>query len=144
MHLRQQIRDYVYSQLFDNTGAFKNVYKSRVYPVDGKAFATILIYTDSEAAEPAGLTGSSDRDLTLKIELYIKEYENPDNLLDEIAAEMEVLLSASCAPLKQVLSMNYSGLEIEFSGSGDKPLLVGTMEYSINYWVYNKNPEGED
>ena len=144
MHLRQQIRDYVYSQLLNNTVALDNVFKSRVYPVSGKAVSTILIYTDSEAAEPAGLTGSSDRDLTLKIEVYIKEYENPDNLLDEIAAEIEVLLSASCEPLKQVLSMNYSGLEIEFSGSGDKPLLVGTMEYSINYWVDNKNPEGED
>ena len=144
MHLRQQLRDYVYSQLLNNTVALNNVYKSRVYPVSGKAVSTILIYTDSEAAEPAGLSESSDRDLTLKIEVYIKEYGSPDNLLDEIAAEIEVLLSASCEPLKQVLSMNYAGLNIEFSDSGDKPLLVGTMEYSINYWVENKNPEGED
>jgi len=144
MHLRQQIRDYVYGLLFDNTGAFQNVFKSRVYPVDGKAFATILIYTDSETAEPAGLSESSDRELILKLEVYIKEYATPDNLLDDIAAEIEILLSTNCAPLKQVLSMNYTGLNIEFSGSGDKPLLVGTMEYSINYWVENKNPEGED
>lgn len=145
MHVRQQIRNLFLTRLLDNTGADDRVYTSRVYPIAKFNSPAIIIYSTTETAEAAtiGNPGSTIRELTVNVEIYIKGVLNLDNDLDAIAAQVEKLLTSECGFIGNISAINYDGFETEYNGEGDNAFLVGTLEYSVTYWVNNDDPENE-
>ena len=145
MHVRQQIRNLFLTRLLDNTGADDRVYTSRVYPIAKFNSPAIIIYSTTETAEAAtiGNPGSTIRELTVNVEIYIKGVLNLDNDLDAIAAQVEKLLITECGFVGNISAINYDGFNTEYNGEGDNAFLVGTLEYSVTYWVNNDDPENE-
>lgn len=144
-HVRAQIRALFLSKITGNTAAGSNVYKARSYPIESKKTPAIIIYSTDEEAEQAtiGAPGSTIRSLTVSVEIYAKGLTDLDDEIDEIAAEVETILGAECAFLSTISAIEYSGFTTEYNGSGDNAFLVGTMEYTVNYWINNDDPTNE-
>ncbi len=142
MHYRNFIRDQIYILLLNATAAGAAVYRSRVYPVSKQKPQAILIYTNAETAEPdtIGLSTNSTRELDLTIELVIKDQTAPDDVLDNLAQEVEELLLKDCTLSSDVKLIEYTGIEIDLNGDGDNALLVGTLNFNVIYRVENGNP----
>ena len=74
---------------------------------------------------------------------YLKGLLNLDDEIDTIAAQVEKLLGEECEFIAEISFINYEGFTTEYNGAGDNAFLVGTMEYTVTYWVNNNDPENE-
>jgi hypothetical protein len=95
-HMRQQIRDYVAAGLaaLPTTGA--RVYIGRTRPLESNHQPALLIYTriETSARAVAGRPPKIERSCTLHLEGRVKTSTPPDDLLDQIALEIEAGISA--------------------------------------------------
>lgn len=95
-HARQQIRDYVATGLtgLPTTGA--NVFIGRTRPLPANHEPALLIYTRTETSKRAvaGRPPKLERITTLHVEGRVVSGGPPDDLLDQIAAEIEAGIAA--------------------------------------------------
>ncbi len=143
MHVRQIIRDFFKLALLNKTDALDQVFLSRVFPVASKKTPSILIYTKDEIAVNATLgdPGSSLRELSVTIEIYSKNVSNPDSIIDDVAAQIEIILGEDCQPIPEILEIEYSAFQVDYNGEGENAFLVGTMLYVCTYSVLKNDPE---
>lgn len=142
MHYREFIRTTIENKLLNNTLAGTNVFVMRAYPVSKSNVPAIIIYTNEETSEPntIGTPGTSLRELTLSVEIYVKKQVNPDSEIDTIAEQVETILGANNDLDGDVKLIEYEGVEIESNGEGDNLFFVATMEFSIIYRVVKNDP----
>jgi hypothetical protein len=95
-HARKQIRDYVVNGLKGLTTTGDRVYPGRTRPLAAGHPPTLLVYLRSETSERAvrGRPPSLDRGCTLHIEGRTATADAPDDLLDQIAAEVEAKIAS--------------------------------------------------
>lgn len=97
-HPRTAIRAKFLELLMGNTLCGRNVYKNRARPfVDIEGWASqlpaMVVYTDTEAVQQytaAPLT--YERRLTVNVEIHAGQDEDTDDLLDDIADQVETLI----------------------------------------------------
>jgi hypothetical protein len=141
-HVRESIRGNIETTLTGLTTTGSNVFASRVYPIQSAKMPGLCIYTSSESIEaqtlapPRGLI----RTLEVSVEAYV-ESSTPDDILDDISAEVEAAMSADLTRGGYAKDTKLTAFEAEFGGDVEKPVVVGRMTYEILYSTTETNAE---
>ena len=142
-HIRQQIREKVGTTLDGLTTTSSNVFQSRVYPLENANLPAIIIYTKSEDSEPVviGTNRLMNRELTLAVEAYVKSVSNSDDTIDTITKEVESALAADTTLDGLAKDIYLESTEITYTGEGEKPIAVCTMNFIIEYCTNQSSPD---
>lgn len=142
-HIRQQIRERVGTTLTGLTTTSSNVFQSRVYPLENANLPAIIIYTKSEDSEPVviGTNRLMNRELTLAVEAYVKSVSNSDDTIDTITKEVESALAADTTLDGLAKDTYLESTEITYTGEGEKPIAVCTMNFIIEYCTNQSSPD---
>ena len=142
-HIRQQIRERVGTTLTGLTTTSSNVFQSRVYPLENANLPAIIIYTKSEDSEPVviGTNRLMNRELTLAVEAYVKSVSNSDDTIDTITKEVESALAADITLDGLAKDIYLESTEITYTGEGEKPIAVCTMNFIIEYCTNQSSPD---
>ncbi|WP_152033397.1 hypothetical protein [Bradyrhizobium sp. DOA9] len=117
-HARKQIRDAVVAGLTGLATTESRVYVGRTRPLPKEHQPTLLIYTRSESSNRAvlGRPPKIERRCTLHVEGRVSTAGPPDDLLDQVAAEIEAGIAAM---------INY-GTAVFFGGLAQNVQLTAT------------------
>jgi hypothetical protein len=141
-HVRQQIRDRVITNVTGLTTTGARVFKSRVYPLNADTMPALLVYSTTEDSDidVMGFPGVLNRIVNVVIEGYVRNITVYDNLIDDICQEVEVAMAND--PTINGLAKNsfLSGTEINYTGEGDQPIGVVTMNYVVQYRTATNAP----
>ena len=141
-HVRQQIRDRIVSNVTGLTTTGNRVFKSRVYPLNADTMPALLVYSTTEDSDidVMGFPGVLNRIVNVAIEGYVRNITVYDNLIDDICQEVEVAMAND--PTINGLAKNsfLSGTEISYTGEGDQPIGVVTMNYVVQYRTATNAP----
>jgi len=142
-HIRQQIRERVATTLTGLTTTSSNVFQSRVYPLENANLPAIIIYTKSEDSEPVviGTNRLMNRELTLAVEAYVKSVSNSDDTIDTITKEVESALAADTTLDGLAKDIYLESTEITYTGEGEKPIGVCTMNFIVEYCTAQSSPD---
>lgn len=141
-HVRQQIRDRIVTNVTGLTTTGNRVFKSRVYPLNADTMPALLVYSTSEESsiDVMGSPGSLMRTATIAIEGYVRNITIYDNLIDDICQEVEVAMAADQTLNGLAKNSFLSGTEISYTGEGDQPIGVVTMNYVVQYRTATNAP----
>jgi hypothetical protein len=149
-HARQQIRDYVKAALTGLTTTADRVYTGRARPLAADALPTLLIYTPDENVRRAvhGRPPGLERPMTLHIEGRVSVAMNvsSDDLLDDIAAEVETAIAAkidyAAAVFFEGKAQNVELLRVEqvAKAEGEKDQGGIRLTYSVTYCTVEGAP----
>jgi len=73
------------------------------------------------------------RTWAVKIEITNEGKENLDETLDDIAKQVEDLITSNRSLGGLSTTILYTGSEAQFDGGGDKPIGTKTLNYNIQY-----------
>jgi len=138
-HARQQIRDAVVEAVTYLDTTKRNVFRTRVYPIDRQSLPGICVYTSSESIEPNTIGGLKSvsaylRTLSVSIEAYAKASTNLDNTLDGIAVEIETAMAQDSTLNGLVEDVVLTSTEIDImGGDSEQPVGVLRLSYDIIY-----------
>tara|TARA_R100001460_G_scaffold11852_3_gene27477 strand:+ start:1827 stop:2273 length:447 start_codon:yes stop_codon:yes gene_type:complete len=142
-HVRQQIREEIGTTLTGLTTTGNRVYQSRVYPLETGGTPALLIYTKSEDSEPMVISTNrlSERNLSVAVEIYVKDTTNFDDTIDTSSKEIESAIAADTTLNGLAKDCYLESTEIEFNAEGEKPLAVATLIFLTKYYVQEQNPD---
>ena len=142
-HVRQQIRDRIVTNVtgLSTTGA--RVYRSRVYPLNADTMPALLVYTKTEDSEidVMGSPGVLNRLVNIAIEGYVRNITVYDNKIDDICKEVEAAMAGDQTINGLAKNSFLSSTEIEYTGEGDQPIGVVTMNYVVQYRTATNAPQ---
>lgn len=134
-HVRQQIRDAVATTLTSAvTLVSGRIYTTRVHPLNEALLPAISVYTGSETSERynVGVT-DINRELSLEIDIYVRESSTFDDDADAIAVEVEEALAGDFTIGGLAKSMVLTSTAIQFDGEADQILGVAKLTYQVRY-----------
>lgn len=142
-HVRRQIRERVATTLTGLTTTGSKVFQSRVYPLTANNLPGLLVYTTSESSNPdvMGAQPQLERELNLVIEGYAKTTSNLDDVMDEIAKEIEVAMAADTTINALAKDSFLTDTEIQLTGEGEQPIGMVTMNFTVQYRTANNAPD---
>lgn len=137
MHVRQQLRAAVASALtgLPTTGA--RIYTARAYALEDTETPALLIATPSESAEAGDIHGSIGRQVTVTVTAVVKSTGAVQDLLDQIAAEVEPAL---VGPDKldvgaRRVDVEYTGAEFAMDDSADRKTAELEMSFRVELFT---------
>lgn len=132
-HLRTQIRDQVATLLTGLSTTGPRVHQSRMRPQADANLPCLLVTTNAEDIEQSVVGGLFQRRLQVIVEGVAKASAAVDDVLDQIAFEVEVAMVADRrATLKSI--------ETAFDDDTDKPVGRIGMLYELVYSTRAGNP----
>ena len=134
-HVRKQIRDRVAEKLKSDVSLVKRcVFTTRVHPLNDTNLPAISVYTGSESSERMNL-GVTDiiRELTLDVDIYVRETSKFDDDVDAIAVQVEESLAGDFTINGLAKFSVLTSTEIQFDGDADQILGIAKLTYSIRY-----------
>lgn len=133
-HARTEIRNRVVERLMGLSTTGKEVYPGRTRPLKPAHSPTLLVYTVNEQSARAmeGNPGSLGRALTLLVEGRVSHHSVPDDLLDQIASEVEDRLRDAEEAL-DVFDVVLQSTAIEVNADGDRHLGEINLVYLVRY-----------
>ena len=145
MHLRNQIRDQIKTQVTGLTTTGSNVFSHRVYPVQDTELPAIIVYTSSESAARATLGGFNSsvsmlRTLNTSIEVYVKATSTVVDTLDTIAEEIEAAMGFDETLNGLAEDLFLVATSIEINGDGEQPIGVLKLDYDVAYRTTISDP----
>tara|TARA_B100001939_G_scaffold308486_1_gene289126 strand:- start:466 stop:912 length:447 start_codon:yes stop_codon:yes gene_type:complete len=142
-HIRQQIRERIATNVTGLTTTGSRVYQSRVYPMASANMPGLLVYSTSEDSEidAMGATGVLNRVLNISIEGYVKTITEFDDKIDDICKEVETAMAGDQKVNGLAKNSFLQSTEIEFSGDGDQPIGVVTLNYVVQYRTATNAPD---
>lgn len=134
-HQRKVIRDAVVSSLIGATGAGARVYPTRTYPIDEASLPAICVYTLNETSEinSLGAGRSLRRSLDLIVEAIAKVNDTLDDVLDQLALEIEVALGSNFTLGGNAYSCVLDSTKITVRGEAEKETGSAVLGYSVSY-----------
>lgn len=133
-HKRTEIRQALVALLLNNTGATDRVFSNRVRAYDSKKFPAIAVFDESEAATVRDMAGRNYlRKLLTKIEVVTEGKGNYDEIIDNLALEIETIVSANPKISGKAQGVIYQGTELTFEQSGAGIICAATLTYEITY-----------
>lgn len=146
-HVRQQIREKVVQVLTGLTTTGSRVYVGRTRPLEAGHEPTLLIYTTPAQAggQESAQTINMDyprtlrRQMTLAIEGRVQENEPCDDLLDDIAAEVETAMSDPRLG-KLVKDCIYQSTVSQVDASGTRHEGAIRITYLVTYFTKEAAP----
>ena len=145
MHVRQQIRSAIITQVTGLTTTALNVFEHRVHPLAEDDLPALVVSTTSEGSSMAtiggmGTVASLQCNLAISIEGYVKATSSVAQTLDTIAEEIEIALGDDETLGGLVESIELSGTTIEITAEGDQPVGVVKLDYDVVYRTTTGNP----
>ncbi len=142
-HVRKQIRDDIKEALTGLTTTGRNVYQSRVYPMDDSKLPGILLYNRREDTtyETISTPRMQDRRCEYQVEVYVKAVQDYDNTIDQICLEIEEALYTDLTRGSNARDTKITSFDADFDGSGDQPVAVATLTVEVTYQVRENNPD---
>ena len=134
-HVRKQIRDRVAEKLKSDVSLVKRrVFTTRVHPLNDTNLPAISVYTGSESSERMNL-GVTDiiRELTLDVDIYVRETSKFDDDVDAIAVQVEESLAGDFTINGLAKFSVLTSTEIQFDGDADQILGIAKLTYLIRY-----------
>lgn len=134
-HVRQQIRDAVATTLTSAvTLVGGRVYTTRVHPLNEDLLPAISVYTGSELSDRynAGVT-DMNRQLSLEIDVYVRETSTFDDDADAIAVQIEEAMAGDFTIGGLAKSSVLTSTAIQFDGEADQILGVAKLTYQVRY-----------
>jgi hypothetical protein len=103
----------------------------------------LLVYSTSEDSEidAMGATGVLNRVLNISIEGYVKTITEFDDKIDDICKEVETAMAGDQKINGLAKNSFLQSTEIEFSGDGDQPIGVVTLNYVVQYRTATNAPD---
>ena len=138
-HKRTLIRNALVSKLIGTAPRYATDAEDRVYPNRTQSLAksklpAIKIFDESESAADTALSISRYlRTIETRIEIYIDQTANLDATLDDLAKQVEDIISADRSIGGTASGATYVSTQIELDNSGDKTVGVATLNYQIKY-----------
>ena len=141
-HLRRQIRERCASTLSGLSTTGTKVFQSRIYPMESAGLPGLCIYTQNEdvSIDAIGATRRVGRDLELIVEGYATG-SNLDDTLDQIGKEVETALAGDIGFNSLAVESSLTGVEINYSGDGEKPTGVIKHTHSVYYRNLENTPD---
>lgn len=131
---RKNIRDAVVTMLSGNTAAGTNVYANRETRLWQSELPAILVYTRDESAESRDLSGrQSIRTLDLVIEIKAEANDTIDDDLDDLATEVEDIISADRSLTGTAIAAVYKGTTLALDSDSEIEKGVATITYETKY-----------
>lgn len=142
-HVRQQIRDAVVVAVTNLTTTGSNVFRSRVFPLESAKLPALAVYTKSESIEyeTMNFPRSTNRTLNLGVEAFVKSSNNFDNLLDNIAVEVEEALTTNATLQNLVKDTRIASFEADYSGDGETTIGIGRFDVVLEYRTLENDVE---
>lgn len=140
MHIRQKIRNEIVAAVTGLTTTGSRVYPSRVWPLDDDTIPGLLVYTGDEDvdSEEGRVARVQNRDLQIVVIGKAKLTAGLDDLLDDIAEEVETaVLSASYATIQ---SIDLLSTEIDIERGAEKPTGEVILTFSVHYLTRDGQP----
>lgn len=141
-HAREQIRDAVVTALTDLTTTERNVFRSRIYPMEQAKLPGLAIYTKSDSSEYVTLTPprTLDRTLVVTVEAYVSANADFDETIDDISAEIETAMYTNRTLGGLARDSQILGVEVDFSGDGENPVAIAVFTIEIQYVTVEGSP----
>lgn len=142
-HIRQQIRERIATTLTGLTTTGSKVYQSRIYPMQDSNMPGLLVYSTSEDSDidVMGSTGTLNRLLNVSIEGYVKSTSEFDDKIDDICKEVETAMAGDQTINGLAKNSFLSSTEINYSGEGEQPIGVVTLNYVVQYRTATNAPD---
>lgn len=142
-HVREQIRDALVVAVTDLATTGRNVFRSRIYPMEQSKLPSLAVYTKSESSDYATQTVPRTliRRLMANIEAYVSANEDYDETIDDIASEIESALYTNRLFNGLAKDSKITGVEVEFSGDAENPVAVATFGIEITYVTTEGSPD---
>jgi hypothetical protein len=142
-HIRQQIRERIATTLTGLTTTGSNVYQSRIYPMQDSNIPGLLVYSTSEDSDidVMGSTGTLNRLLNVSVEGYVKSTSEFDDKIDDICKEVETAMAGDQTINGLAKNSFLSSTEINYSGEGEQPIGVVTLNYVVQYRTATNAPD---
>ncbi len=137
---RKLIRQRIAAVLMNNTGAGKHVYASRALPLwwdeEGDQVPAILVYTREESAEIWQVAPREmKRSLRVAVEIAAKANEGLDDTLDDIAHQVERIMSENQTLGGACGDILLDRTEITIVGDGEKVHGACLIEFIVTYYT---------
>lgn len=142
-HVRQQIRDRIVTNVTGLTTTGARVFRSRVYPLNADTMPALLVYSTSEDSDidVMGSPGVLNRTVNIAIEGYVRNITVYDNKIDDICKEVETAMAGDQTINGLAKNSFLQSTEIEYTGEGDQPIGVVTMNYVVQYRTVTNAPD---
>ena len=138
-HKRTLIRNALVSKLIGTAPTYATDAEDRVYPnrtqsLSKSKLPAIKVFDESESASDTALNISRYlRTIETRIEIYVEQNSNLDTALDDIAKQVEDLITADRTISGTASGATYVSTQLEFDDSGDKKVGVATLNFQIKY-----------
>ena len=141
-HARKIIREAFVAAVIGLSTTGSKVYESRFYPMDAAALPGIIVYTKAEASENLTISRpvKMARQLDVAVEIYTKTVVNADDMIDQIALEIEQAVYTNSTLQGLAKDIRLTETDIKLMGEGEKPIAVATLTYSTLYHVLENDP----
>lgn len=134
-HVRTQIRDAAIAALTGLPTTQHRVYAGRTRPLPAHHEPALLVYTREEVSErdAAGRPPILAREVTLVVEGRVHVAVAPDDMLDQIASEVESALAADPRLAGKALDTMLRRTAIEALADGERHVGSVRMEFVVQY-----------
>jgi hypothetical protein len=143
-HVRKQIRAAAVTALTGLATTGARVFASRVYPLQDSDIPGLRISNPEEAIEAVSVGGANrflERTLTLEVQGCVKQVSGYEDLVDQIAKEVETALANNNTLGALCKYITPRGIETELSGEAEKPIAVATLRFEVVYYTALNAPD---
>ena len=143
-HIRTRIRQNLVTTLTGLANTGSNVYDSRVYPMNLDTLPGICVYTPAETSGYLSINPprTLDKVISASIEIYVQMIDTYDEVLDQIAADVEEALYADLSRDGLAQDTRILSFDSTFSGDVEQPVIMGKLSVEIRYSAVEGSPEG--
>jgi len=139
-HARQQIRDAVVTAVTGLAATGSNVFAGRVYPMTAAELPGICVYTMNETSELMTKT-TLMRQVQVNVEAYVKATDDFEDVVDDIAAEVEAAIEGDAALPALVKDIHATEFEKDLIKDGEKPVGMGVITFTATYTTNPNDPQ---
>jgi hypothetical protein len=140
-HVRTQIRSAAVAALAGLATTGANVFAGRTRPLAKDHPHTLLVYAIEERSDTDAMGGILARILTLAVEGRVTTDDEPDDLLDQIALEVEPVMVAQPLLGGLVLEITLQATRIMTLPAGERHAGEIRMEFRVLYRTQETAPD---
>lgn len=143
IHARAQLRTKVAELLGGLPTTGTNVFPSRVYPLDEDRLPSLSVYVNEEPSRILTVNRPPlvQREPIVLIEGHAVLDEGVDDLLDQIALEVEAAMAAEVSIAGKTISTQLINTEIELNGDGELQIGVIRLSFRAAYSTFENRPQ---
>ena len=143
-HVRKQIRVAAVTALTGLATTAARVFASRVYPLQDTELPALRVSNPDEAIDSESMGGANRylrRALTLEVQACVKQVSGYEDLVDQIAKEVETALANDNTLGNLAKWIVPRAIDTELAGEGEKPIAVATLRFEIVYYTALNAPD---